>query len=307
MDLALSEFQISLLDSVGTLLQRRRRPLTEAAHDAPAYARDLEDRLLEGGFLDVATEGGSFLDAALLTELAARELDVAPIAWRTILWPMLGITEWPIAPVSVDFPGFVRFGNEASCFLVIDARRNSVSIVDRRLCDIRDAGAGWGYPGAYVAIGTGGRPLSATAEDCLSRWRLALAAEIVGTASAAFDQTLAYIKDRKQFHSPIGAHQAVQHRAARLAVQIESARYLTYEAAWHTADRQLAAAAVTMAAKAALAIFREAHQMHGAIGYTKEYPLHRWTMRLRLLAAELGGVNGHARAVARTRTKESTE
>lgn len=302
MDTTLNETQEAILDSVTTLLARHRSGDGDALKRDPQYDLDLERELADAGFLDIVAEGGSYLDAVLLTEAVAREIAVVPIGWRTLLWPALNCEAWPLVPLRPGNEEFTRFGDSARGVLVIDEARNSVAVVDIVDCDVRSAGAGWGYPVARILTRAAGRSLPVSAAECMALWRIGLAAEIVGSAGAAFDQTIQHIKDRKQFGQPIGANQAIQHRAARLAVELEKARYLTYEAAWRAPDPEMAAAAATVAADMAMLVVREAHQMHGAIGYTTAYPLHRWTTRLRLLGRELGGASAHGIAVTRART-----
>lgn len=297
MDLSLNEMQEAILDSVGTLLARRRESDGHALKREPEYDVSLERELKDAGFLDVLAAGGSYLDAALLTERVAREISVVPIGWRTILWPALQCDIWPLVPWKVGARELTRFADSARAIVTIDEECDTVALVDIADCEVRSAGAAWGYPVAEVRPRAQGRPLAIPAAECLALWRIGLAAEIVGVAGAAFDNTIQYIKDRKQFGHPIGANQAIRHRAARVAVEFEKARCLAYEAAWRAPDREMAAAAANVAATMAELVFQEAHQMHGAIGYTREYPLHRWTMRLRVLCKELGGAAAHGLAV----------
>ena len=63
--------------------------------------------------------------------------------------------------------------------------------------------------------------------------RLILAATMLGIAQRAFDDVLAYVKERKQFGRPIGSFQALQHRIADLATELEAARLMTYWVAPH--------------------------------------------------------------------------
>lgn len=304
MDTTLSETQQAILDSVGTLLARRRRTDETLKHE-PVYELDLERELGEAGFLDVVAAGGSYLDAVLLTELVAREIAVLPIGWRTVLWPALHAGIWPVVPWRAGARESTRFAGSARGVVAIDEERDTVTIVDIADCELSGAGSAWGCPVARVRPRGHGERLPVPVADCLALWRVGLAAEIVGAAGAAFDQTIRYIKDRKQFGRPIGANQAIRHRAARVAVEVEKARCLTYEAAWRAPDPELAAAAATVAATMGELVFQEAHQMHGAIGYTREFPLHRWTMRLRVLCRELGGAAAHAAAVTRARADRS--
>ena len=65
----------------------------------------------------------------------------------------------------------------------------------------------------------------------LNHERLIIAAQALGMAQRAFDDTLAYVKERKQFGRPVGSFQALGHRIADLAAEIESARLLVYDVA----------------------------------------------------------------------------
>jgi acyl-CoA dehydrogenase len=87
---------------------------------------------------------------------------------------------------------------------------------------------------------------------------------------------------RRQFGKPIGAFQAVAHLIARIAgasVATQGAASLAVEALREN-DVSLAGAAKTVASEAAGTIAELAHQVHGAIGMTREHDLHRYTRRL---------------------------
>jgi alkylation response protein AidB-like acyl-CoA dehydrogenase len=78
----------------------------------------------------------------------------------------------------------------------------------------------------------------------------------------------------------IGSFQALQHRLAMCAVQVEATRWLTFEAASQDLPGESAAVAAAYAAEAANQIFREMHQLTGAMGFTREHDLHVFSMRL---------------------------
>ena len=63
----------------------------------------------------------------------------------------------------------------------------------------------------------------------LNHERLIIAAQALGMAQRAFDDVLAYVKERKQFGRPIGRFQALKHRLADLATEIEATRLLVYD------------------------------------------------------------------------------
>jgi alkylation response protein AidB-like acyl-CoA dehydrogenase len=119
--------------------------------------------------------------------------------------------------------------------------------------------------------------------------------------SAALDRTVAYLKERRQFGRTIASFQAVQHRLADCAVRVEGSRWLVYEAAYRRAPQEATACAAAYALESARQIFRETHQLSGAIGFTREHELHVWSMRLHALGSELSGVTGHRRALAAAR------
>jgi alkylation response protein AidB-like acyl-CoA dehydrogenase len=126
--------------------------------------------------------------------------------------------------------------------------------------------------------------------------RLILAATMLGLGWRAFDDVLAYVKERRQFGKPIGSFQALQHRIADTATELEAARLMTYWVAAKTdedPDRMLPREAsmvklfVTEAAqKAALA----GMQMMGGYGYSSEYDMER-LVRQTLVSTIYGGTS----------------
>jgi alkylation response protein AidB-like acyl-CoA dehydrogenase len=116
-------------------------------------------------------------------------------------------------------------------------------------------------------------------ETVLERATVALAAEMVGTARRLFDMTLAYAKERVQFDVPIGSFQAIQHKLAEVALDLERATSAVYYAAMaidaKDADRHRAAhVAKAAAGAAATRAAKDGIQIHGGIGYTWEHDLH---------------------------------
>jgi alkylation response protein AidB-like acyl-CoA dehydrogenase len=145
-------------------------------------------------------------------------------------------------------------------------------------------------------IGTDGAGWT-TLERVLDLAAVALAAEQVGGAQKVLETAVQYAKDRVQFGRPIGSFQAVQHGLAKCAVAIEGARWLTYEAAW-SGECAAAATALAAAVRAAERVRRDTHQFTGALGFTTEYDLHLWTMRLPALTIEAATTGSAAIAAA---------
>jgi alkylation response protein AidB-like acyl-CoA dehydrogenase len=149
--------------------------------------------------------------------------------------------------------------------------------------------------------GGAAEPLGDAAADVV---RTAIAAEVVGVAQRALDMTVAYVKERRQFGTPVGAFQAVGHRCAQMLLHVESARSTAYFAAWAAgADPARLPEAAAMAAAAAADGGREATasaiQAHGGIGFTWEADVHWLYKRAQLDAALLGGAARHRAALAR--------
>jgi alkylation response protein AidB-like acyl-CoA dehydrogenase len=112
------------------------------------------------------------------------------------------------------------------------------------------------------------------------------------------DETLEYLRTRKQFGIPIGKFQALQHRMATVALEIEQARSAAINAAANfgkdaaTRDRFCSAAKYTVGKVGRLAA-EEAIQMHGGIGMTWELPLSHYAKRLTMLGHVLGEEDEH--------------
>ncbi|MCB1363652.1 MAG: acyl-CoA dehydrogenase family protein [Rhodobacteraceae bacterium] len=134
----------------------------------------------------------------------------------------------------------------------------------------------------------------------------ALAAEMSGLAAGAFAMTLGYLKERRQFSTPIGAFQALQHRAAHLWCEIEiTASAILNAGRMLDADPANAAMAVSLAkaratATAQLAV-QEGVQMHGGIGMTDAFDMGFFMKRARVAAEWLGDYGYHANIVAQAR------
>ncbi|HEY7150996.1 MAG TPA: acyl-CoA dehydrogenase family protein [Solirubrobacterales bacterium] len=116
--------------------------------------------------------------------------------------------------------------------------------------------------------------------------RLAMALGAVGGMQKVFEATLAYAKDRQAFGRPIGRFQAIRHKFAEMATQIEASRALTYSALRLFAEGQDAIREVTMAKlftqRALLEVADECLQIHGGYGYMREYGIERAVRDARL-------------------------
>ena len=125
-------------------------------------------------------------------------------------------------------------------------------------------------------------------DELLRRGALARAVAMAGVADAALKASVRYATERVQFGRPIAKQQAVQHLLAEAAAEVEAMRASADAAVAACAQdgfltrRPLVAVATAKAQAGASAevVARLAHQVHGAIGTTREHPLHRLTLRL---------------------------
>ncbi|MCW0206710.1 MAG: acyl-CoA dehydrogenase family protein [Achromobacter sp.] len=136
---------------------------------------------------------------------------------------------------------------------------------------------------------------AAALEEVLDEGRLALSAELLGAMAEVLHLTLDYMRTRKQFGRAISGFQALQHRAADLAGQVEATRSAVQAAARvfdQTADpvrRRIAASRAKASASAgAIEVITACVQLHGGIAYTEECDVGVYLKRAMALAAWLG-------------------
>lgn len=140
-------------------------------------------------------------------------------------------------------------------------------------------------------------------ENILDIGRIAISAEMLGNTEAAFESTISYLKERKQFGVLIGTFQALQHRAAEMFCEIELTKS-SIMAAMQGADnnsnelQRLASLAKTMAGETLHLVSNEAIQMHGGIGVTDEYDLGFYLKRSRVVEQIFGCSKFHTERYA---------
>ncbi len=192
---------------------------------------------------------------------------------------------------------FVPFGELAGFYVVLCATgplASDLSMIlveaDRKGVSAVDAGEKLGgrlMPFAEVSfdhvqvplthvIGKEGSGFS-QAQTFFAENRIQMAGMALGTAQGAFDRALDYIKQREQFGKKLAQFQAIRHKIAEMAADIESARYLTYYAAWcfdnGKTDHKMASMAKLTATRAAMKVTDDAIQLLGGYGYMTEYEI----------------------------------
>lgn len=132
------------------------------------------------------------------------------------------------------------------------------------------------------------------------------AAELLGLAQEAFERTLSYIKERKQFGVPVASFQALQHRAAQLFAELELCRSAVLRALQaideNAPERSLLASmAKAKVSRTARLAVNEAIQMHGGIGMTDDIDIGFFMKRAAAARQEYGDEYYHSDRFARLR------
>ena len=284
------------------------------------WAGPLWEALHQTGFLDVAVpeelggSGGGVADAAELLHVAGAHAAPVPLAEAGL------VGGWLLAAAGLALPDGVRTvlppgplrldGNRL--FGTVhgvpwgDRAQYLIGLVDGVV--VLAPGPGPGGPTCDRGVNLADEPrdtlrfdgvaviaradAAVTEQDLWERIALGRAVLIGGALSAVAAMTLRYTSEREQFGRPIGRFQAVQahlvniHQQATVVAAAVDAAVLAVEAG--PASFEIACAKV-LADRGAQLAARAAHQAHGAIGMTKEYPLHYLTRRLWAWRTEGGG------------------
>lgn len=307
-----------LVDAARRILLAVADPQTRRGGGQPAW-RALEDHGLARAWVPDAAggAGASLADGfAILTLAGGVALDL-PLA-ETLLagWLLaaagLAVLDGALAPAATDGAGVVLgadgrlagqvaavpFAREVDRLAVIGRREAGdafVALVDRAACTVRARDNLAGEPRDTVIFdGVLPRELAACPADLADRlWAMgavARACQIAGALQGILTRSVAHAGERVAFEKPIARFQAIQHALARLAGETAIALAASGSAADALAgdpggddpDGILleVAGAKIRAGEAAAAGAAIAHQVHGAIGFSIEHPLHRFTRRL---------------------------
>jgi len=167
--------------------------------------------------------------------------------------------------VPTDTPGFSRGTHEYK--LGVNASGTTeLAFSDMRIpASLRLGGEGQGFKVAMTTLDGG---------------RIGIAAQAVGIAQGAFDEALAYSREREQFGRPISDFQAIQFYLADMATELDAGRFMTWKAAWtkdnkprytlESAQAKLYTSGMTQR------VTNKALQIHGGYGYTREYNVERY-------------------------------
>jgi alkylation response protein AidB-like acyl-CoA dehydrogenase len=250
-----------------------------------------------------AAMSASVLRGAALESLLAGERVVIPAWQETANTLGVGLATTIGARVEGQ-KRFVPMAAGADAFLV--AGKDGLALVEARGPGVhieRQTTQDGGHVATVTFTAAPGIPVSGALDDAIEEATLATAAMLLGVMQRAFALTLDYLRTREQFGRKIGAFQALQHRAADLAIQIALTR-ASIEAAATTLDaaapharaavsRAAVSRAKARAAEAGMLVTRQAIQLHGGIGYTDEADIGLYLRRAMVLANSFGGVAPH--------------
>lgn len=145
--------------------------------------------------------------------------------------------------------------------------------------------------------------------EFLNEFRIEIAACGVGMAQGAFDRALDYARTREAFGCKIGAFQAISHKLADMATKIETARLLTYKAAWQfqregRIQPEVSSMAKWYSARAAVEVSDEAVEILGGYGYMLENEVERFYRDARMLEMIEGTREIQKNTIARSLLRE---
>ena len=300
--------QLAELGVIGALFDEASGGFGGSAFDVGVVFAEVGKALAVGPFLGTllagralaATGETALREQAIAGEVilsAALDSDAAQGVADGEGWALTGTQ--PVVPFAASADRIVvaaRTGEGPSLFL-IEKGAPGVEIRDYPLIDGGAAGELMLDGAAATLLGQAGEA-GAIIEEAVAAGLVALCWEAVAIMDALKVQTLEYLRTRKQFGIAIGKFQALQHRMATLALEIEQARSSAINAADRFAkgrlerEKAVSAAKFTIGRVGSLAA-EEAIQMHGGIGMTWELPLSHYAKRLVMIGHQLGDEDMH--------------
>jgi acyl-CoA dehydrogenase len=316
-----------LAETASRILAPRCTPEQADRAIAAGWDRELWDALEEHGLtrfaadLDVAD--GAWHAAMEVAVQAGKYAAAAPVIETQVAAWLLErcAVDAPDGPLSVSFDGFdgagaglarrVPYGQIAAAVVVADTGRGAIRIVrapTRPPTGPRSGANLAGEPRADIAFGQSGNRAGArqpappfVIDTARALLRLLRAAQILGAAERCLDLTTGYVRERHQFGRALAAFQAVQQQVAIMAGETALIRAATDGAVTALAAAETAGvgdardyaffavdSAKAQAGAGATKVARIAHQMHGAIGTTREHALRLATTRMWAWSAEDG-------------------
>lgn len=329
MDLQPSPEQQQLIDAFAGLYGDLAPPEAVRAAEPLGHDDGLWRKLVATGGVEMALPedrggfGASLLDLALVAEQHGRHVAPAPLPEAQVAARLLARLEKPpvdladlahghrlvtlaVRPAAHGRAGLVPAGAVADDAIVLVGDR-LVLVGLSGAVPVRNLGC---LPLADVALDGEGHTVLAEGPaavglfaEAVDEWRVLTAAALSGLAARALEIGVEYVKQRKAFGRFLGEFQAVAHRLADRASEVDGCELLVREAAWAAeADpgrtAELASMALAFAAETARDASHEALHFHGGYGFMLEYPIQLYYRRARAWGAVLESPAAGYRRVA---------
>jgi len=196
-------------------------------------------------------------------------------------------------------------GEQGISLFLVDAHSTGVSIevlktiASDKQCEVRLDGVRVPEANVLGADGTGW----ATMKSVIQKATVAECAYLVGLAQMDFEISVNYAKERVQFGRQIGSFQAIQHKAADMVTDVDGARFIMYRAAWSVTEGEPDADMQVHMAKAWCSdatrrVVAHGQQIHGGIGFTKDYKIQLFFRRQKRSELMWGDGDYHREKVA---------
>ena len=321
-------------------IEHRNRVAHTAPYHDPAKWTDLAELGVIGALVSEARGGfgGTGFDIAVVFEALGRALCLEPmlaallgltalshtdqdlepiIAGETRIALAAGELDAPYSPQDIETSAtgarltgrksVVYGGGVADTLLIAAKHPGGIGLWHVAASDAQVTPFGMVDGGGAAEIfldDTPGLPLLGDAVQALTHAEtagiVALCAEAVGVMEVLKEQTLDYLKTRKQFGRAVGDFQVLQHRMVDLAIEIEQARSITIQAADSLGTAhgpRHASMAKNLIGRAGKLVAEEAIQLHGGIAMTWEYPVSHYAKRLTMIDHQLGDTDTHLERV----------
>ncbi len=196
-------------------------------------------------------------------------------------------------------------GEDGITLFLVDARTPGIgrtvlkTIADDKQCEVTFDNVAV-LPEAVLGEVDGGWAIM---REVQRRATVAYCAYLVGLAQRDFEISVEYAKERIQFGRPIGSFQAIQHKAADMVTDVDGSRFIMYRAAWavneNEPDQDLhVSMAKAWCSDASRRVVAHGQQIHGGIGFTKEYVIQLYFRRQKMAELMWGDGEHHRDKVA---------
>jgi alkylation response protein AidB-like acyl-CoA dehydrogenase len=276
-------------------------PILEAASDE--QKKEYLPRVASGELiLTLAfTEPSARFDADGVATTAARDGDSYVLNGTKLFVQDANVADSMV--VVARAPG--SSGDDGISLFLVDAHSPGVTIEQLRTiasdkqCEVKLEGVRVPASGLLGAEGQGW----ATMQRVIRKATVAECAYLVGLAQMDFEISVNYAKERVQFGRPIGSFQAIQHKAADMVTDVDGARFIMYRAAWSVAEDEPDADMNVHMAKAWCSdatrrVVAHGQQIHGGIGFTKDYKIQLYFRRQKRSELMWGDGDYHREKVA---------